>query len=105
MFNDRKLFGFAAVWQFGRLSREAGDRKIRPRFVSSSLYVARRGKVAVLERVLEPEVMDTVEEAVNYDAMDHAEVNRRFVDDLLAVLAGTELAAAGKTCRLMDLGT
>lgn len=59
----------------------------------------------MLDRVLEPEVMDTALEAVDYDAMDHAEVNRRFVDDLLAVLNGTELAAAGRTCRLMDLGT
>lgn len=37
-----------------------------------------------LARVLEPEVMDTFEEARDYDAMDHSEVNRRFVDDLLA---------------------
>ena len=28
--------------------------------------------------------MDTAEEAADYDAMDHGEVNRRFVDDLLA---------------------
>ncbi len=34
-------------------------------------------------RVLEPEVMDTVDEALTYDEMDHADVNRRFVDDLL----------------------
>lgn len=37
-----------------------------------------------LERVLEAEVMDTLEEARNYDDMDHAEVNRMFVRDLLA---------------------
>ena len=37
-----------------------------------------------LERVLEPEVMDTEQEAIDYDAMDHSEVNRIFVDDLLA---------------------
>lgn len=37
-----------------------------------------------LRRVLEPEVMDTAEEARDYDAMDHATVNRAFVDDLLA---------------------
>jgi ubiquinone/menaquinone biosynthesis C-methylase UbiE len=37
-----------------------------------------------LPRVLEPEVMDTREEAVDYDAMDHAEVNRRFVADFLS---------------------
>jgi len=46
----------------------------------------RRGSVAqkMLKRVLEEEVMDSPGEALEYDAMDHAEVNRRFVDDLLA---------------------
>ena len=38
----------------------------------------------MLPRVLEPEVMDSPAEAAAYDAMDHAEVNRIFVDDLLA---------------------
>lgn len=37
-----------------------------------------------LERVLEPEVMDSDDEARDYDAMDHAHVNRVFVADLLA---------------------
>jgi len=37
-----------------------------------------------LARVLEPEVMDTPEEAREYDAMDHSTVNRLFVSDLLA---------------------
>lgn len=37
----------------------------------------------MLPRVLEPEVMDTTAEAEDYDSMDHAEVNRRFVDDFL----------------------
>ncbi|MEW4567558.1 class I SAM-dependent methyltransferase [Tautonia sp. JC769] len=37
----------------------------------------------MLPRVLEPEVMDTPEEALDYNAMDHAEVNARFVADLL----------------------
>ncbi len=36
-----------------------------------------------LERVLEPEVMDSIEEALAYDAMDHVEVNRQFVSDLV----------------------
>lgn len=47
----------------------------------------------MLQRVLEPEVMDTPEEARAYNAMDHSEVNRRFVDDLLAAgpLAGEVL--------------
>lgn len=42
----------------------------------------------MLARVLEPEVMDTPEDAADYDAMDHAEVNRRFAADFLAVWDG-----------------
>jgi ubiquinone/menaquinone biosynthesis C-methylase UbiE len=38
----------------------------------------------MLTRTLEPEVMDSREDAWDYDSMDHGEVNRRFVDDLLA---------------------
>jgi ubiquinone/menaquinone biosynthesis C-methylase UbiE len=38
----------------------------------------------MLTRTLEPEVMDSREDAWDYDSMDHAEVNRRFVDDLFA---------------------
>jgi ubiquinone/menaquinone biosynthesis C-methylase UbiE len=34
--------------------------------------------------------MDTAEEAADYDAMDHSEVNRRFVDDLIAALKNSE---------------
>jgi ubiquinone/menaquinone biosynthesis C-methylase UbiE len=37
----------------------------------------------MLPRVLEPEVMDSEEEARDYDRMDHAAVNARFVADLL----------------------
>ncbi len=36
-------------------------------------------------RTLEPEVMDSADEARDYDAMDHAEVNARFCEDLLAL--------------------
>jgi ubiquinone/menaquinone biosynthesis C-methylase UbiE len=39
-----------------------------------------------LTRILEPELMDSPQEASDYDAMDHAEVNRLFVTDLLAAL-------------------
>jgi ubiquinone/menaquinone biosynthesis C-methylase UbiE len=42
----------------------------------------------MLDRVLEPEVMDTPEEARDYDAMDHSEVNRAFVADFLAAWDG-----------------
>lgn len=50
-----------------------------------------------LERTLEPEVMDTVEEAVDYDLMNHSVVNRVFVQDLLRFSAetDTDLAASG----------
>jgi SAM-dependent methyltransferase len=41
----------------------------------------------MLPRILETEVMDTPEEAHDYDTMDHSAVNRVFVDDLLAALA------------------
>jgi ubiquinone/menaquinone biosynthesis C-methylase UbiE len=37
----------------------------------------------MLARVLETEVMDTPEEARDYDAMDHSTVNRLFAGDLL----------------------
>lgn len=40
----------------------------------------------MLARVLEPEVMDSDEDAREYDAMDHAAVNAVFVADLLAML-------------------
>jgi len=49
-----------------------------------------------MERVLEPEVMDTPEEADGYDAMDHAQPNRAFVERLI------ELGARG---RMLDIGT
>lgn len=50
-----------------------------------------------LARTLEPEVMDTVEEAVDYDSMDHSTVNRLFVLDLLRFAAETrpDFAASG----------
>ncbi|MBT4692290.1 MAG: class I SAM-dependent methyltransferase [Planctomycetaceae bacterium] len=50
-----------------------------------------------LERVLEPEVMDTLAEAHDYDCMDHRGVNQAFVADLLRTGdIGTEV---------LDLGT
>ncbi|MEE8451511.1 MAG: class I SAM-dependent methyltransferase [Thermoguttaceae bacterium] len=51
----------------------------------------------MLPRVLETEAMDTPAEASGYDSMDHGEVNRAFVADLLA--AGP---AQGE---MLDLGT
>lgn len=37
-----------------------------------------------MKRILEPELMDTPEAAAEYNAMDHAEVNRLFAQDFLA---------------------
>lgn len=56
----------------------------------------------MLPRTLEPEVMDTREEAVDYDSMDHSDVNRLFVDDLLAAARTPE---PKQTLRILDIGT
>ena len=53
--------------------------------------------VMALPRVLEPEVMDTAEEAADYDAMDHGAVNERFAEDFLAVASGAR--------HVLDVGT
>lgn len=62
----------------------------------------------MLPRILEPEVMDTESEAVDYDSMDHAAVNRLFADDFLAQLP-TNLSPAGQgseaTTSVLDVGT
>ena len=51
----------------------------------------------MLPRTLETEAMDTLAEAVDYDSMDHREVNRVFVADLLAAGPGEGW--------ILDLGT
>ena len=51
----------------------------------------------MLPRVLETEAMDTPDEASGYDSMDHGEVNRAFVADLLAAGPGPG--------EMLDLGT
>jgi ubiquinone/menaquinone biosynthesis C-methylase UbiE len=56
-------------------------------------------KPAMLPRVLEAEVMDTLDEALDYNSMDHGEVNRIFVGDLQA--AGLNPAAG----EILDVGT
>ena len=59
----------------------------------------------MLARVLEPEVMDTPEEARDYDAMDHSAVNVRFCDDLL-FFASLRTPLGGRIpARVLDLGT
>lgn len=51
----------------------------------------------MLPRVLEPEVMDTFEEARDYDSMDHSAVNRLFAAEFLAVW--------NRQNPILDLGT
>src|SRR5689334_19070983 len=51
----------------------------------------------MLPRVLEPEVMDSPDDAREYDAMGHSVVNAQFVTDLLAVLSDSPL-------QVLDLG-
>jgi ubiquinone/menaquinone biosynthesis C-methylase UbiE len=50
----------------------------------------------------EPEVMDTALDALDYDQMDHADVNRRFVADFLRALAD---AGISEEMEVLDLGT
>jgi len=53
----------------------------------------------MIARVLEPEAMETADEVRSYDAMDHSEVNERFVADFLQ---------AHGPCRggeILDVGT
>lgn len=51
----------------------------------------------MLDRILEPEVMDTAEEARDYDSMDHAAVNQTFAAEFLTVWPGTN--------PILDVGT
>ncbi|MBX3398902.1 MAG: class I SAM-dependent methyltransferase [Gemmataceae bacterium] len=44
----------------------------------------------MIPRILEPEVMDTAEEANDYDAMDHSAVNRVFAADFLSAFPAFE---------------
>lgn len=56
----------------------------------------------MLIRILEPEVMDTVSEAVDYNSMDHSTVNRLFVDDFLAAIGSIPSA---ESLQIFDAGT
>ena len=51
----------------------------------------------MMERILEPEVMDTAESAEAYDAMAHGEVDNAFVERVVALGA--------KTGHFLDVGT
>lgn len=57
---------------------------------------------SLLPRVLEPEVMDSAQEALDYDAMDHREVNEVFAVNFLVVAEQQRIA---NTAEVLDLGT
>jgi ubiquinone/menaquinone biosynthesis C-methylase UbiE len=57
----------------------------------------------MLPRVLETEVMDTAEEAAEYNAMDHSTVNRVFVEDWLR--AWTAFFMPTGLTQVLDVGT
>lgn len=56
----------------------------------------------MIPRVLEPEAMETPDEADDYDAMDHCEVNERFARDLLAECSQRDKSGV---CHILDAGT
>jgi len=58
----------------------------------------------MIERQLEPEVMDDVAESVAYDAMDHRQANTAFVERLASLGLSQRIAEAGGYTAL-DLGT
>jgi ubiquinone/menaquinone biosynthesis C-methylase UbiE len=61
----------------------------------------------MLPRILEPEFMDTMEDAHEYDAMDHSVVNVQFVTDLLKAIEQWSLERQGERAtilQILDLG-
>lgn len=56
----------------------------------------------MLNRTLEPEVMDDPRGAIDYDEMDHREVNERFVDDFLVNLANGGSRALSSGLKVLD---
>jgi ubiquinone/menaquinone biosynthesis C-methylase UbiE len=59
----------------------------------------------MIPRILEPEVMDSESEAVDYNTMDHSQVNRVFVDDLLAALSQKRDGSRTEPWQILDVGT
>src|SRR3984957_18640332 len=68
----------------GRMRPRRGNEEFGRARCTTMTSAAPAGPAGPVRRTLEPEVMDTEDEARDYDAMDHAEVNGRFVGDLLA---------------------
>lgn len=107
------VLGFGPHVKKDRLeaARQAGfdDVVSRGSFSAHLREMLTHSSTGPLQRTLEPEVMDTVEEAVDYDSMDHGEVNRLFVDELLSAADengfGDRVQAAEDPLRVLDVGT
>lgn len=72
-------------------------------FTFTSETLSNEKNAIMLPRILEPEVMDSLDEAVDYDAMDHSAVNRLFVDDFLAAV--DRFQVADRPLPVIDVGT
>ena len=63
----------------------------------------------MIPRSLEPEIMDSSTEAIDYDSMDHSEVNRVFVDDCLKAFESYHLTNESDSVQnplnVLDVGT
>lgn len=57
----------------------------------------------MLSRILEPEVMDSPQEAIDYDEMDHSAVNGLFAEDFLRACAAGGARALVR--QVLDVGT
>jgi len=65
-----------------------------------------REEQMTLERILEPEVMDSMQDAQEYNDMDHQAVNQRFVADLTAFAASLQETETDlELGDVLDLGT
>ncbi len=67
------------------------------------------GSSVMIPRTLEPETMDSPAEAIDYDSMDHSEVNRIFVDDCLKAFESYHLTNESDSVQnplnVLDVGT
>jgi len=59
----------------------------------------------MLPRILEPELMDEQDEVLEYDRMDHREINQLFVTDFLQYASINKRCQQAASLEVLDLGT
>ncbi len=59
----------------------------------------------MLHRILEPELMDEQDEVLEYDRMDHREINQLFVSDFLQHTLTNKRCQQAASFEILDLGT